>query len=468
MVQTSTSNFQLPYAPLLILRRIAAAIIAVLSLRSIMVMYGIDLNDHYQALIIIVFLLALMIFPGQQKQDLTIQDRFWSMILVVAARWLLLISVLLLLGYATKTSSIFSRKLLFTWIIVTPPIIVLAGFCINVIITHLVISAENSRRVVVAGANEAGRLLAQKIIDSPKQGMTFIGFFDDRSADRLKQDPTLPILGKLTDLPDYIRANGVDVIFISLPIRNIQRVSELLDRLHDSTASIYYVPDVYVFDLIQCRTGQIDGVPVIALCETPFRGTQALVKRLSDYVIASTVLALASPLMIMIAMAIKFTSPGPVIFRQRRYGLDGREIYVYKFRSMTVCEDSGPIKQATKNDARVTPLGALLRRYSLDELPQFINVLQGSMSVVGPRPHAISHNEQYRPLVKQYMVRHKVNPGITGLAQIHGCRGETSTVEDMQRRVNYDLEYLRDWSLMLDLRIILKTIGLIFKDDMAY
>jgi putative colanic acid biosynthesis UDP-glucose lipid carrier transferase len=179
-------------------------------------------------------------------------------------------------------------------------------------------------------------------------------------------------------------------------------------------------------------------------------------------------LLLTSPLMIAIAVAIKLTSPGKVIFKQRRYGLDGREIVVYKFRSMSVTEDSGDIRQATQDDDRVTRVGAFLRKYSLDELPQFINVLQGRMSVVGPRPHAVAHNEEYRPLVKGYMIRHKVNPGITGLAQVLGYRGETKTVEAMQKRVDYDLEYLRNWSLTMDLRIIAKTISLVFRDKMAY
>jgi putative colanic acid biosynthesis UDP-glucose lipid carrier transferase len=172
--------------------------------------------------------------------------------------------------------------------------------------------------------------------------------------------------------------------------------------------------------------------------------------------------------MIAIAIAIKLTSPGSVIFKQRRYGLDGREITVYKFRTMTVSEDDDNIRQATRDDERITKVGAFLRKYSLDELPQFINVLQGRMSVVGPRPHAVAHNEQYRPLIKGYMVRHKVNPGITGLAQVLGYRGETETVEAMRDRVQYDLEYLRNWSLSLDMRIILRTLRIVFKDEMAY
>jgi len=294
------------------------------------------------------------------------------------------------------------------------------------------------------------------------------GFFDDRGAERLASDSTLPLLGKLRQLPGYVREHGTDLIFVVLPIRNIQRVTDLLDQLHDTTASIYFVPDVFVFDLIQCRTSDIAGLPIVALCETPFQGSQGVIKAFSDYAIASTILLLASPILIAIALAIKLSSPGSIIFKQRRYGLDGREITVYKFRSMNVSEDSDHVKQATRDDERVTRVGAFLRKTSLDELPQFINVLQGRMSVVGPRPHAVVHNEEYRPLIKGYMIRHKVNPGITGLAQVMGYRGETRTVEAMQKRVEYDLEYLRNWSLLLDFEILFRTVFTFWKQRSAY
>jgi putative colanic acid biosynthesis UDP-glucose lipid carrier transferase len=243
---------------------------------------------------------------------------------------------------------------------------------------------------------------------------------------------------------------------------------KVLDELHDTTASIYFAPDIFLFDLIQARVESIAGFPVVAICESPFQGMPALAKRLSDIVIAGAFLLLAAPLMLGIAAAIKLTSPGPVIFRQRRYGLDGREIVVYKFRSMTVMEDGGQVRQASRNDNRVTPLGAFLRASSLDELPQFINVLQGRMSVVGPRPHAVAHNELYRKLIKSYMVRHKVRPGITGWAQVNGLRGETDTVEKMQARIEYDLDYLRHWSLKLDLAIIWRTVFVVWKKQNAY
>jgi len=232
----------------------------------------------------------------------------------------------------------------------------------------------------------------------------------------------------------------------------------LLDQLHDTTASIHFVPDIFLFDLIQGQIDTVDGMPVVSVCETPFRGLNGLVKRASDIVLALLVCLIALPLMLLIAAGVKLSSPGPVIFRQRRYGLDGREIVVYKFRSMTVTEDGTHIRQATRADERVTRFGAFLRRSSLDELPQFINVLQGRMSVVGPRPHAVAHTELYRKLIKGYMFRHKVRPGITGWAQVNGSRGETDTLEKMERRIAFDLAYLRQWSLRLDLWIVVKTL----------
>ncbi len=183
----------------------------------------------------------------------------------------------------------------------------------------------------------------------------------------------------------------------------------------------------------------------------------------------STIILLAiSPLLLAIALGVKLSSPGPVLFKQRRYGLDGKEIRVYKFRTMTVTEDGDDIRQATEDDERFTRFGAFLRRHSLDELPQFLNVLQGRMSIVGPRPHAVAHNEMYRKLIKGYMIRHKVMPGITGWAQVNGCRGETRDVAQMENRVRLDLEYLRKWSLSMDLKIILRTMGLVIRDREAH
>ncbi len=467
MIHSGHFKQDLPISIAIFIRRISAAFIAVASLRGLMVVYGVSFNNAYLALLVVAALLSLMIIPGTSNEHHSTL-RFWNTVISVCGKWFLLFAILLSLGYATKVSSVYSRKLLFSWLIVTPLFIALFQIFIDDIMSRIFRSATRVRRVVIAGANEIGRSLAEKIGSNPRFGMSFQGFFDDRGVERLGNTRKQQILGGLHDLPDYVKQHGIELVYVALPMRNIQRVRELLDEIHDTTASIYYVPDIFVFDLIQCRTDDIDGLPVIALCETPIHGTRGIRKRISDIVISSMVLLVLSPLLLLIAGGIKMTSHGSVIFRQRRYGLDGREIAIYKFRSMTVSEDSDTVRQASRNDARVTRFGAFLRRYSLDELPQFINVLQGRMSVVGPRPHAVAHNEEYRRLIKGYMFRHKVTPGITGLAQVRGFRGGTKTVGDMRRRVESDLEYVRNWSLSLDAKIILKTIFLVLRDKSAY
>jgi putative colanic acid biosynthesis UDP-glucose lipid carrier transferase len=243
---------------------------------------------------------------------------------------------------------------------------------------------------------------------------------------------------------------------------------KLMDELRDTTASVYFVPDIFVFDLMRAQLAEIDGIPVLAVCETPFSGMNGVLKRASDIVFASILIAFLWPVMLAIAAGVRMSSPGPIIFKQRRYGLYGEQILVYKFRTMSVCEDRGSVTQATRDDPRVTPLGRFLRRTSLDELPQLFNVLFGSMSLVGPRPHAVAHNEEYRKLIDGYMLRHKVRPGITGWAQVNGFRGETESLEKMKRRVEYDLHYLRNWSLALDISILLRTARLVLRDTNAY
>jgi putative colanic acid biosynthesis UDP-glucose lipid carrier transferase len=318
------------------------------------------------------------------------------------------------------------------------------------------------------GANDVGLKFARVCDQHPNLFMQVHGFFDDRTDDRHPQQMPHPILGKMGDIVAYVREHNIKMIFISQPISAQPRIRKLIDELQDTTASVYFLPDVYIFDLMQARFDNVGGMPVIAICETPFMGLNSTIKRASDLLLAAVILLLLAPLMLVIALAVKLTSPGPVIFRQRRYGLYGEKIIVYKFRSMTVAEDGDTVVQAKKNDQRVTPIGGFLRRTSLDELPQFINVLQGRMSIVGPRPHAVAHNEQYRKLIKGYMLRHKVKPGITGWAQVNGMRGETATLDKMEARIQYDLDYLRNWSLWLDLWIILKTVKVVLTRENAH
>jgi putative colanic acid biosynthesis UDP-glucose lipid carrier transferase len=381
--------------------------------------------------------------------------------------WCVTIAVLLFLGSASGLKYYYDERVVMGWFVTVPVILLFSHIAVRRAVVRPDKAAE-VRSVVVVGANDVGVKFAAICDRHPNLFMQVQGFFDDRTDDRHPPQLSHPMLGKMGDIVAYVREHGTKMIFISQPISAQPRIRKLIDELQDTTASVYFLPDVYIFDLMQARFDNVGGMPVIAICETPFMGINNLVKRASDLLLASVILMLLAPLMLVIALAVKFTSPGPVIFRQRRYGLYGEKIIVYKFRSMTVAEDGDKVVQASKNDQRVTSIGGFLRRTSLDELPQFINVLQGRMSLVGPRPHAVAHNEQYRKLIKGYMLRHKVKPGITGWAQVNGLRGETATLDKMEARIQYDLDYLRNWSLWLDLWIILKTVKVVLTRENAF
>ena len=381
-------------------------------------------------------------------------------------RWMLIASLLLMIGWTTGTLALFDGGFALAWLISVPTAQHVAHRYVVPGLTQFFAAKPVRRTAVVAGANETGCLLARNIATDPLLAMSFHGYFDDRDCDRLAGVEEHELRGSLMDLADYVKAHRIDVVYCALPCSH-PRIRRLLASLHDTTASVYFAPDVLSLDLIQARMDSVAGLPVIALCESPFCGMNGLVKRASDILIALAALVFVIPVGLCIALGIKLTSPGPVLFKQRRYGLDGREILVYKFRTMHCLEDGAVVRQATRDDPRTTRFGAWLRKMSLDELPQFINVLQGRMSVIGPRPHAVAHNEMYRKLIPGYMMRHKVRPGITGLAQIRGLRGETDT-ESMRARIECDLEYLRDWSPLLDLRIAVRTIGIVLGRNNAY
>jgi putative colanic acid biosynthesis UDP-glucose lipid carrier transferase len=262
-----------------------------------------------------------------------------------------------------------------------------------------------------------------------------------------------------------IERKKIDTVFLAVPIHMDQVLRGWIDRLADTTASVYLVPNLDAFDYLYSRWGFVGGHTVVSIFETPIYGIDGCLKRVVDVVLSSVGLMLSAPIMLLSALAIKLNSKGPILFRQRRYGLDGQEILVWKFRTMTTMDDGAEVKQATKNDPRITQVGRLLRRTSLDELPQLFNVLRGSMSLVGPRPYAIAHNEQFRSLIRGYMLRHKVKPGITGLAQVLGSRLETDTVDKMRARIELDHRYIRDWSLWLDLKIMVKTIAVVLRQE---
>jgi len=409
-------------------------------------------------------LVFALTFPGRNR----FRENLLSAAVDIVTSWFALLMILALCAYATKSFYLFSDEALLHWALITPILQWLACWLGRITIRRFDARPQNQRSAVVVGAGPLGVKVARALLADRDAGVTFLGFFDDRTDDRVEDSAASQRLGGLSGLAAYVSDHGVREVYITLPLGSQPRIVELLEQVQGTTASLFFVPDVFGISIIQGRLQDMNGVPVVGICETPFTGTNALVKRVSDIVLASAILVLISPILLAIAIGVRMSSPGPIVFKQRRNGLAGEEIIVYKFRSMRA-QDNGPVvRQATKDDPRITPFGAFIRRTSLDELPQFVNVLQGRMSIVGPRPHAVAHNEEYRRLIKAYMVRHKVKPGITGWAQVNGHRGETDTIEKMQARVEYDLEYLRNWSLGLDLQIIVRTIRLVFFDRRAY
>jgi putative colanic acid biosynthesis UDP-glucose lipid carrier transferase len=443
-------------------------VVTTANLLILMWAFGVPLTDEYLPLLVTQFMLVFFIF----KEAYSVSLGHETILKILFARsilpWLIVIGLLIFVGFISKVSAEYSRAVLLTWFIQAPLLVAMSQDLLNRLTISQMVKRGGGRSAAIVGVNALSERLAKTLEKHTEYGINLVGYFDDRSDERIDEFCGQKVLGCLADVADFAKQQQIDIIYLTLPVQQEGRVAELLDTFRDTTASIYLVPDLFIVDLIQARADSLGDIPIVALCETPFHGVNALVKRSSDIVLGTLGLIVASPIMLLVAIGIKLTSRGPVVFKQLRYGLDGQEILIYKFRSMRVMENTGHIKQATQNDARVTPFGNFLRRSSLDELPQLVNVLQGRMSLVGPRPHAVAHNEMYRQLIKGYMVRHKVTPGITGLAQVKGWRGETEDLEAMKRRIDYDLEYLRNWSLALDIEILFKTVFTVWGQRAAY
>jgi putative colanic acid biosysnthesis UDP-glucose lipid carrier transferase len=429
--------------------------------------YAEPFSGYALVLMVLAFFISSSVYQHVDPYRTWRSGRMWAYSRDILVGWAITAAILVFIGSVSGMSVHFNQVVVWTWFGVTPFLLLASHLAARKLGSDPA-NPREVRSVIIVGANDVGLKFARTIERHPNLFMSVHGFFDDRTEDRWPAEMQHPMLGNMADIAAHVRQHQIKMIFISQPISAQPRIRKLLDELQDTTASVYFLPDIYVFDLMQARFDNVGGMPVIAICESPFTGFNSMIKRASDIVLGLVIQVLLMPIMLAIALAVKFTSPGPVIFRQRRYGLYGEEIIVYKFRSMTVAEDGAHVVQATKNDQRVTKIGAFLRRSSLDELPQFINVLQGRMSIVGPRPHAVAHNEQYRKLIKGYMLRHKVKPGITGWAQVNGLRGETETLDKMEARIRYDLDYLRSWSLWLDLWIILRTVKVVLKRDNAH
>lgn len=388
----------------------------------------------------------------------------------VLGTWALTVAALLVVGFLTRYTFLVPRSLMLVWTLATPAFTVLVRTSLRWTFRSLRAQGLNQQSFAIVGVTPLGMQLARNIEATPELGLRLVGFYDDRPAERI---PELPQevgrkLGDLEALYQAVKRGEIERIYITFPMRAEKRIQAVLERLADTTASVYIVPDFFVFELLHSRWSSVNGLPVVSVFENPLYGIDGVVKRATDLALGVSLLGLLAAPMLAIAVFVKLSGPGPVFFRQRRYGMDGEEFLVWKFRTMSVCEDGTKVTQAQKNDPRVTKIGAFLRKTSLDELPQLFNVIGGSMSLVGPRPHATAHNEAYRKQIQGYMLRHKVKPGITGLAQVNGYRGETDTLDKMEGRVRFDHQYIREWSWWLDLRILTRTFFVVLKRENAY
>ncbi|WP_105103526.1 undecaprenyl-phosphate glucose phosphotransferase [Microbulbifer pacificus] len=399
-------------------------------------------------------------------------DSYLHMFGITAISWVAVCLLLILISYFSKTGETYSRLVVGCWFVGTLALLSGWRYGFRQILFYLRAHDHNTRSAVVIGVTDAGLRLARDLGGEPHLGIRVKGFYRVPGSESCGQAfglaGSVPVVGDVEQAVAAAKAGELDLVYIALPMREEPRIAEILQAFADTTATVHVATDLFVNNLLHARFYQVGSTSLLSVYDTPIEGINSWLKRMEDLVLSSIILTLISPLMLAIAVAVKLTSRGPVIFKQHRYGLDGRPIKVWKFRSMTTQDNGNTVVQAKKGDARITPLGAFLRRTSLDELPQFINVLQGRMSIVGPRPHAVAHNEQYRAVVNGYMLRHKVKPGITGWAQVNGWRGETDTVEKMSKRVEHDLQYIRNWSLWLDIRIVWMTLFKGFVGSNAY
>jgi putative colanic acid biosynthesis UDP-glucose lipid carrier transferase len=394
-------------------------------------------------------------------------------------RWVQLMVIVLLTYFLVPgLVDVVPREIMEAWALVSLPVLLLALVVMRMSALSLYASAGQVRRAIFLMPGEEAHMLGMRLRRSPVLGIEVVGYFgpppgEDAEPVVTSRDlpTTLPRLGGIDEALEAISTNTYNVVFVGMRILQQHRERDIAQALGNSTASIYLVPEARLFGFFTIGGADLAGIPLLSLHENHILGLSRLLKRSVDLVLSSIALLMLSPVMLIIALCIKLGSPGPVLFRQARYGQNGKAIMVYKFRSMhtrQTAEESTQVKQATQGDHRVTKLGRFLRRSSLDELPQLFNVIKGEMSLVGPRPHAAAHNEMYRSLISGYMLRHTVKPGITGWAQVNGLRGETETLDKMRRRVEYDHHYIQNWSLYLDIRIMFMTLRTILWDKAAY
>jgi len=460
----------------LVLRTADAAVVALSGLLAAWIYLGaLPEQSSYPLGIVLAILLTVIVFPTSGLY------RTWrgASVLVevreVTLAWGTVLAALAVIAFLTKRGPEFSRGWFLIWFGLGWASLVAVRTALRYALRELRMRGFNLRRIVIVRKGDFGMELARRLKETPWAGLQVTALFCAEAGachctkpDAHHGDPTRIFEG-LDHLASFVRREGVDQVWIALPLKEEEAIRRVLHELRHSTADVRYVPDTSGLRLLNNSLTEVAGFPVMNLRCTRLDGMNEVLKEVVDRVLALVILMSITPVLVAVALGVKLSSPGPVLFRQRRMGIGGEEISVLKFRTMKMHDDApGQVTQAMRNDPRITPFGAFLRRTSLDELPQFLNVLCGEMSIVGPRPHALEHNEHYKELVDKYMLRHKVKPGITGWAQINGYRGETDTLEKMAKRVEYDLDYIENWSLGLDLKIIALTVVRGFVNRNAY
>ncbi|WCL53182.1 undecaprenyl-phosphate glucose phosphotransferase [Gimibacter soli] len=431
-----------------------------------------DLALFYTNIVVLGAILASMTIYSVGGYD---ADCFFNLITSfrrASFGWALTIAALLVVGFAFKSTGNVSRIWASAWAIGALTTLGVTRAVIWGLMVNMRSRKRFDSRVAIVGASEQGQRLYRFVRDSKWLTMRVIAFCDDRVSrvpDELDQIPVLPGLDSLVEL---IRRNAIDQVLVALPWSATERLREVIDRITETPIKVRLAPDMALFDFSNRTFSSLGGLPVLDLYDRPISGTSWIQKWLEDKILASLIILLVSPVLIACAIAIKLDSQGPVFFRQNREGFNNQTFRIWKFRTMRPesCEGDN-IRQATKNDDRITKVGAFLRRTSLDELPQLFNVITGDMSLVGPRPHAKSTRAagvRFDDAVKRYAARHRVKPGITGWAQVHGWRGETDTIEKLEARLRHDLYYIDNWSLGLDLYILIRTGLVVLGQKEAY
>ena len=429
----------------------------------------VDFPLSYQIAILIATMLTLIVFSLSGIYTSWRGKSWLHQARIISIAWLGIVVILIIMAFLTKTSTVFSRQWMVTWSLSAMGFMLIFRFSFTKFLGIMRQKGWNHKRIIIIGVGELGQSVAKKINDAAWSGLDIVAFIDDSHRVDSDEIEGIHVHHGLDGLCQVVENKKIDEVWFALPLREELRMKEVLAILRHSTVNIRFVPGIFGFRLLNHSFSEVAGLPVIDLNASPMVGISRFIKATEDRLFALAILVLVSPLLVLVAIGVKMSSPGPVFFKQLRLGWDGKPIRIYKFRTMVIHEEKGGLfMQATKNDARVTRFGAFLRRSSLDELPQFFNVLQGKMSIVGPRPHPMPLNEQYKDLIDTYMQRHKVKPGITGWAQVNGWRGETDTLEKMKRRVEYDLYYIENWSLWMDIKIIFLTMFSGFVHRNAY